>query len=129
MKAIAGAALAGLVLAACAGEAPPPDPTAALDGRWVGYFESSLGPFGCPGRGPMSVEIERGEIAGEALGSGYVMSIAGGLGPNGAVRDGVFRRDDRAAAVMTGTFLEKDAAGRWQSVACEGVWSLRKVAP
>jgi hypothetical protein len=42
--------------------------------------------------------------------------------------DGVFRRDTRAAAIVTGTFLDKDAAGRWQGASCEGVWSLRRLA-
>lgn len=121
--------LCAAVLAACAQDTPSSGPAAAQQARWVGFFESSLGLLGCPARGPMAVEIENGQIAGDAQADGFVMGITGKVGPNGAVVDGVFRRDQRAAAIMTGTFLESEAAGRWQGAACEGVWSLRRVAP
>lgn len=76
----------------------------------------------------MAVVVEKGTISGDAQAAGFVMSVSGKFGPNGAVLDGVFRRDTRAAAIVTGTFLDKDAAGRWQGASCEGVWSLRRLA-
>ena len=114
------------LLGACALEAPP-DPAAAQQGRWLGFFESSFGLLGCPTRGAMTVAVAKGAISGDAQADGFVMTISGTLGPNGAIVDGVFRRDTRAAAIVTGTFLENDAAGRWQGASCEGVWSLRRV--
>jgi len=96
--------------------------------RWIGVFESSLGLLGCPARGPMTIEVVKEAISGEAQAEGFIMSVSGKLGQNGAVLDGVFRRDKRAAAIFTGTFLERDAAGRWQGASCEGVWSLRRVS-
>lgn len=117
-----------MLLGACASEAPP-DRGAVQQGRWLGYFESSLGLLGCPTRGPMTVAVSKGAITGDAQTGGFVMTISGTLGPNGAIVDGVFRRDARAAAIVTGTFLENEAAGRWQGASCEGVWSLRRVAP
>lgn len=123
---IGHALVAAMLLAACASEAPSSG--SARDGRWVGYFESSLGPLGCPARGPLDVGIKAGVVSGEALGKGFVMSVSGALDADGALRDGLFRRDDRAAAVVTGTFLDEDAAGRWQGASCEGVWILRRIS-
>ncbi|NKB58941.1 MAG: hypothetical protein GKS00_21640 [Alphaproteobacteria bacterium] len=106
--------LAAVALAGCADKPGQKQPENALDGRWFGHFESSLGPLGCPGRGPLTVEIEKGSLAGDAQGDGFVMAVSGFLGSDGAVQDGVFRRDDRAAAIVTGTFLgtARQAAGR-----------------
>jgi hypothetical protein len=100
----------------------------AGEGRWVGHYESSLGPLGCPSRGVMEVAIKGGKIVGEARGDTFVMTVSGELGPSGEVREGLFRRDTRAAAIVTGTFANKSAAGRWQGASCEGVWSLRRVS-
>lgn len=116
------------LLAACSTDEAPPHPAAAYSGRWVGFFESSLGLLGCPTRGPMLVTVAKGKIDGDAEAESFAISISGTVGPDGAIRDGVFRRDARAAAVVTGTFLDKEAAGRWQGASCEGVWSLRRVA-
>lgn len=76
----------------------------------------------------MTVEVVKEVISGDAQAEGFTMLFSGKLGPNGAVLDGVFHRDKRAAAIVTGTFLEKEAAGRWQAASCEGVWSLRRMA-
>ncbi len=76
----------------------------------------------------MEVTIEGGRIVGEAHGGAFVMAVSGELGPSGELRDGLFRRDTRAAAIVTGTFANKSAAGRWQGASCEGVWSLRRVS-
>ena len=115
------------LLAACSTDETPPYPAAAFNGRWVGFFESSLGLLGCPTRGPMLVMVENGVIDGDAEAESFAISISGTVGPDGAILDGVFRRDSRAAAVVTGTFLENEAAGRWQGASCEGLWSLRRV--
>lgn len=124
---VVGIATIIAILTGCAAEPSKPKPGAELDGRWVGYFESSLGVLGCPARGPMAVEVENGWIFGDAEGSGFTMSVTGALATNGAIRDGVFRRDDRAAAIVTGTFLNDAAAGRWQGASCEGIWTLRRI--
>ena len=124
---IANVVLSISLLVACVADAPPSDPASTTRERWVGYFESSLGVLGCPGRGPMTVIAENGAISGEAQAGGFDMLISGVLGPNGALRDGVFRRDAQAAAIVTGTFLEDAAAGRWQGASCEGVWALRRI--
>ncbi len=124
---VAVVALCVALFVGCVADAPRA-PSAVQKVRWVGYFESSLGLLGCPARGPMTVEVEKDTITGDAQAGGFVMSVSGKLGSNGAVLDGVFRRDTRAAAIMTGTFLDKDAAGRWQGASCEGVWSLRRLA-
>jgi hypothetical protein len=73
----------------------------------------------------MEVAVANQTISGEAQGNGFIMSVIGSLASDGAVLEGVFRRDNRAAAIMTGTFLTNDAAGRWQGTSCEGRWSLR----
>jgi len=121
---VGAALLAAGLLSGCA--ADPPPPRSLSDGRWVGYFESSLGLLGCPARGPLEVLIESGAVAGEALGKDFAMTVSGKIGLDGALSDGLFRRDDRAAAIVTGTFLDKDAAGRWQGASCEGIWVLRR---
>ncbi|MDD9903666.1 MAG: hypothetical protein OXT06_08880 [Rhodospirillaceae bacterium] len=76
----------------------------------------------------MLVIVAQGRIDGDAEAESFAMSVGGVVEPDGAIRDGVFRRDARAAAIMTGTFLDNGAAGRWQGASCEGVWSLRRVA-
>lgn len=114
-----------LLMAGCAGGTPPPG-AGPWDGRWVGYFESSIGPLGCPPRGIMDIWIESGRLSGDAHGDGVVIAVTGAVGETGEIEDGVFRRDNRAAAIMTGTFAVKSAAGRWQGASCEGVWSLRR---
>jgi hypothetical protein len=124
---VVGIVITIALLAGCAAEPTKPKHITGLDDRWVGYFESSLGVLGCPARGPMEVEIENGRIAGDAIGNGFTMSVNGVLAANGAIKDGLFRRDDRAAAIVTGTFLNDDAAGRWQGASCEGLWTLRRI--
>lgn len=124
---VVGIATIIAILIGCTAEPSKPKPGAGLDGRWVGYFESSLGVLGCPARGLMAVEVENGWVVGDAEGSGFTMSVTGALAANGAIQDGVFRRDDRAAAIVTGTFLNDDAAGRWQGASCEGIWTLRRI--
>ena len=115
------------ILTGCAAEPSKPKHGAELDGRWVGYFESSLGVLGCPARGLMEIEIENGWIVGDAEGNGFTISVNGALAADGAIRDGIFWRDDRAAAIVTGTFLGEGAAGRWQGASCEGIWTLRRI--
>lgn len=114
-----------LLVAGCAGGTPPLG-AGPWDGRWVGYFESSVGPLGCPPRGIMDIRIESGRLSGDAHGASVAITVTGAVGETGEIEDGVFRRDNRAAAIMTGTFAAKSAAGRWQGVSCEGVWSLRR---
>ena len=116
------------LLVACSADVPTSHPATAFNGRWVGFFESSLGLLGCPTRAPMLVIFAQGRIDGDAEAESFAMSVGGVVEPDGAIRDGVFRRDARAAAIMTGTFLDNGAAGRWQRASCEGVWSLRRVA-
>lgn len=72
-------------------------PSANQKISWVGFFESSLGLLGCPARGPMTVEVVKEVISGDAQAEGFTMLFSGKLGPNGAVLDGVFHRDKRAA--------------------------------
>lgn len=121
-----GLATSLAALAGCVADVPPPDPAAAFAGRWVGFYESSLGILGCPARGPLDVTVESGAVRGNAQADSFVMTLDGALGPDGALRDGVFRRDGRAAAIVTGTFADSAAAGRWQGASCEGVWTLRR---
>ncbi len=120
--------LVAAVLGGCAGDPSAEQSNITLDGRWVGFFETSLGPFGCPGRGVMEINVENRLIVGEAQGNGFVMSVIGTLGDDGSIQDGIFRRDNKAAAIVTGTFLKNDAAGRWQGASCEGIWSLRWIS-
>jgi len=114
-----------MLAAGCAGGDPQPG-ASAWNGRWVGYFESSVGPLGCPPRGVMDVRVESGRMSGDAQGDAYTIAITGAVGATGEIADGVFRRGGRAAAIMTGTFAAQSAAGRWQGALCEGVWSLRR---
>jgi len=116
-----------LLVAGCAGEQPPPLAKSAWDGRWVGYFEASIGPLGCPARGVMDVRIDFGRLSGDAHSNAVVIVVTGAVGTAGEIKDGVFRRDNRAAAIMTGTFNARSAAGRWQGAVCEGIWSLRRL--
>ncbi len=116
------------LLTGCALEPSREDQREVWRGRWVGFFESSLGLLGCPSRGPLELEVKDRTIAGEAQGNGFVMSLSGTLDGNGAVRNGIFFRDRSAAAIVTGTFLENNAAGRWQGASCEGIWSLRRIS-
>tara|TARA_Y100001934_G_scaffold13520_1_gene16509 strand:+ start:243 stop:476 length:234 start_codon:yes stop_codon:yes gene_type:complete len=76
----------------------------------------------------MLVIVAQARIDGDAEAESFAMSVSGVVEPDGAIRDGVFRRDARAAAIMTGTFSDNGSAGRWQRASCEGVWSLRRVA-
>ena len=112
-----------LLAAGCAALTAPPLGTKVWDGRWVGYFESSIGPLGCPSRIVMDVRVESGQLSGGARGD---FAVTGAVGETGIIEDGVFRRGNRAVAIMTGTFTTRAAAGRWQGMSCEGVWSLRR---
>lgn len=125
---IATVSLIAAMLVGCADRPTSQQSDIASNGRWVGFFESSLGPLGCPGRSVMEVTVEDRLIVGDAQGNGFVMSVIGTLGDDGSVQDGVFRRDNKAAAIVTGTFLKDTAAGRWQGASCEGIWSLRRVS-
>ena len=116
------------LLVACSADVLTSHPAAAFNGRWLGFYVSSLGFLGSPTRGPMLVTAAQGRIDGDAEVESFAMSVGCVVEPDGAIRDGVFRRDARATAIMTGTFLDNGAAGRWQGTSCEGVWSLCRVA-
>jgi len=123
----AGLVFLAALLSGCAPAGDGTAPGAGLrDGRWVGRFQSSLGVLGCPTRGTMEVQIRAGRFTGAARAPGVTMTVSGALAASGEIVDGVFFRDGRAAALMTGTFAADAAAGRWQGASCEGVWSLRK---
>ena len=74
----------------------------------------------------MDIVIEAGSLSGRARGNNFVIVVSGAVGDSGEIKDGVFRRDGRAVAIMTGTFGANNAAGRWQGAACEGLWSLQR---
>ena len=122
----AGLVLLVLLVAGCAAQNAAVVEDDAWDGRWVGYFGSSVGPLGCPLRGVMDVAVEAGRLSGGAHGENFVIVVTGAVGETGAIEDGVFRRDNRAVAIMTGTFGASSAAGRWQGASCEGIWSLQR---
>lgn len=116
--------LIGLSLAACAG-GPSGQQATRWDGRWVGHFESSLGLLGCPSRSVLDIRIEQGRMAGGGSTASLTVDVSGAVAPSGEIRDGLFRREGRAAAVMAGTFTPTEAAGRWQGSDCEGTWRLQ----
>ncbi|MEX2617568.1 MAG: hypothetical protein WD767_15880 [Alphaproteobacteria bacterium] len=117
--------LIGIALSACAGGAPV-DAVARWDGRWVGHFESSLGLLGCPARTVLDITVNEGRMAGGGSTRAMTISLSGTISPTGEIREGVFNRDGKAAAVMAGTFTPREAAGRWQGSTCEGTWRLQR---
>jgi hypothetical protein len=127
-----GRRVAGLLLcgglSACAAEPPGPAPT-KWDGRWVGHFESSIGLLGCPTRGVLDAQIEKGVMAGGGSSGPILIAIRGTVTPAGEVVDGIFVRDGLAAAVMAGTFTGTTSAGRWQGTTCEGSWTMQRFTP
>lgn len=74
----------------------------------------------------MDIAIKAGRLSGRAHGDNFVIAVSGAVRDSGEIEDGVFRRDGRAVAIMTGTFGANNAAGRWQGAACEGLWSLQR---
>ena len=74
----------------------------------------------------MDVAVEAGRLSGGAHGENVAIVATGAVGETGEIADGVFWRDERAVAIMTGTFGASGAAGRWQGSSCEGVWSLQR---
>jgi len=112
-------------LSACAGGLPRQE-VSRWDGRWVGHFESSLGLLGCPSRSVLDITIDDGRMAGGGSKGALTIELSGTVAPSGEIREGLFRREGLAAAVMAGTFTRTEAAGRWQGSACEGTWRLQR---
>ena len=124
-----GAALAGLfLLSSCqmidlAGEPGP------YDGRWVGRLMLSIGEKKCLRRLNIAAEVINGRMTGKVEHGRSQIHYNGRIEENGEMPAGIIiQRDYGNEGIMTGTFTETNASGKWKNRRCEGKWTLRRVS-
>lgn len=72
----------------------------------------------------MELTVARGELSGVVQTEGAFQTVQGFVASSGQVQESVFMAGIRAAAVMSGSFGDKSASGRWVGETCEGTWQL-----